>query len=805
MTDQAIWAWVQIPTLSTYLLEDEQLAQTTMAHASALAALLPERAEWHLKIIWDRHRGTEYLASWEGVDSVRAPRADAYLALGAHRIDRNAEVGYFRRRVVLLGVRWPETRPTGQHGLPRDLNPEPDPRHALQRAHKRLAEVEQAIGRWHRQMEASVLHAHPASASRIAWSYARELRRDIGLTLPEQQLLSGGALVSIAEGRMDPTRSEDYVVVTDRATGESRYVSVLCSATNGFPVAELSLPGGEWLGMILNDVPDVDVSVRGVHYGPSGSVELLGQARDVVRSQRREAAAVGEDPLEAAEAEAALVARRQEAQRRLDVQITCHPRWVVSAESPAELEERVSQLTKTYVGTVELHRPRAIQDLLWMELLPGDQSRVPEFAQEQPMRTLVGGWPHGGSTVGDATGPYLGENLGASPGPVQAHLVSRQGEHRTQPTTIAVTGRSGEGKSTLVMMLLLGALTEGAWALLVDPKGDLSGIVAVARDVLGVDVQVMRVMDPRCSGMMDPMRTARSADEARRFTLDALLGALSPGDRARGENVLENAVDAVLQRPPETWSSPAVIGELIAASGGDLAARTAHELGETLRLRARQPSMRAVLGPAAPDSVALMTGRGLVYLDLSGLDLPRHSPDPERWSVPERCAMATFHVALAYASVQGQRIRELKKVVAIAELHLITSYPAGEALVSWVARTGRANQLYLLLDTHVAADLLRVQGLAEQIVMAFSFAASGQSEQDAQAELLRRAESGPRIRAALSSLATGECIIRDRRGNLAPLYVDRLSLPIARALSTTAGDDRPDLIDDPPGAMANEG
>ncbi|MCK2239984.1 MULTISPECIES: ATP-binding protein [unclassified Crossiella] len=796
VTEDAIWAWVQIPETSTYLLEEDELAQETMANSAALAALIPANTQWHLKVVWDRHRGQDYLAGWEGIDSVRAPLTQDYLELGAHRIDLNAEAGFFRRRIVLLGVAWKEEgRAAEQPGLRRRWARERGMRESLRLATRRLEMVRPEIMRWLNQAEASILRARAASASRIAWACAREMRRTIGLDLPESQLLTGGALVTLLNGQMDPTVGEDFVAVTDKVTQQTRYVSVLTAATNGFPVGELSLPGGEWLGSILTSVADVDASVRGIHYGHSGSVELLDAGRGLVRSQIREASAVGSAPLEALEAEQALEARRHEVQRRLDVQVTTHPRWVVSADTPGELSDRVTELRQHYAGTVELHRPHSIQDLLWQELMPGDVLRVPEFGQDQPMRTLAGSWFHGGSAVGDATGPYVAANLGSSPSPVQVHVVSRSQAHSTQPTTIAVTGRSGSGKSTLVLLLVMGALAEGAWVFLVDPKGDLAGVRSVAADLLGVTVQVVHVMDPGSSGMMDPMRFAPGIDEARRLTLDALLGALHPLDRSRGETVLEHAVDAVLQRPRGSWSAPAVIGELIATAGEHSAAATAREIGEVLRLRALQPSMRAVLGPASSESVPLMTSRGLVYLDMSGLGLPQHSPDPSRWSVAERCAMATYHTALAYASLQGRHVRELKKLLAVTELHLITAYPEGEALVRWVSRTGRANQLWMVLDSQAAVDMARVEGLLEQVVMTFAFAASGAAEQDAQAKLLRRNESGPSMRAALAELATGECIFRDRRGNLAPLQIDRLTRWVADGLSTTAGDDRADLLD----------
>jgi len=218
----------------------------------------------------------------------------------------------------------------------------------------------------------------------------------------------------------------------------------------------------------------------------------------------------------------------------------------------------------------------------------------------------------------------------------------------------------------------------------------------------------------------------------------------------------------------------------------------ARELGNTLLLRARQAHLRAVLGPLSTNAQPMLTGRGLVYLSLAGLELPRHNPDPEKWTVAERCSITTFRVSLSYALQQSRRVRQLKKLVALTELHLITGYPEGKAFVEWIARTGRALQVFQLLDTQAAADLADVTALQEQLVMSFAFQATGRAEQDAQAILLGRPEPGPRLRHAQATLSTGQCVMRDRYGRLSLVEFDRLTGWIAQSLATDAGEDSVD-------------
>lgn len=787
VTDTGVWAWVEIPATATYLLEEQELVDATLATSTALAATLPPDTEFHIKIVWRPTSGAEYARSWADIDSVRAPLADQYIALGGERIDANAAAGRFRQRVVLLGVRWPDRSPTDRSRqvtrILRSASAE------LRDAGQRCDAVRPAIDRWMQQVAEPPLRGRPASAGTIAWAYARELRRGVDLDVPDDDTLSGGRLVSLMDGQVDPTRSDNYVVVTDARTGTAHYVAVLTTAVNGFPPSELEIPGGEWL-QVLADLDGVEASLRGVNHGQAGSVTLLDSARKLITSQERESTAHGgQPPTEVLEADQALRARRHEVTRRLDVEITTHPRWVVDAATEEELTQRVDALRRHYAGTLSLHVVPYTQDLLWQELLPGDTVRVTEFAQLQPMRTLAGSWFHGGSVVGDTTGPYIGANLGSTPDPVRFHLTSRSATDKRMPTSVAFTGQSGSGKSTAVMLTVLGVLAEAAWCLLVDGKGDLGGIVEAAHGLLGVPVQVIDVTSPQASGSMDPMRFAPDADEARSKTLDVLLGALHPDDRRRAETVVEQAIDAVLTRPRESWSSPQVVSELVVTEGDTTAARTAREIGEILRTRSHAAEMRVVLGALAPDAQPMLFGRGLVYVDLSGLPLPRHSLDPVQWSPSERCAMAVFRLVFAYALLQSRHARSLKKLVALTELHLITRYPEGRAYVEWTARTGRALQTAVALDTQDADGLAAVPGLVEQLVTSFAFRAEGEVEQAAQAALARRPNPGPVLRAALAHLDVGQAIMRDRHNRLAPVQFDLLSEWLRDTLATDAAED----------------
>src|SRR6478735_5072138 len=97
VTSDAVWAWVLVPIASTFLAEEDDLDQATVATARALAMVLPAGVDYHLKVLPAPHTGAAYRRSWAGFDSVRSPAAEDYIDLGAHRIDLSAATGRYRR------------------------------------------------------------------------------------------------------------------------------------------------------------------------------------------------------------------------------------------------------------------------------------------------------------------------------------------------------------------------------------------------------------------------------------------------------------------------------------------------------------------------------------------------------------------------------------------------------------------------------------------------------------------------------------------------------------------------------------
>lgn len=85
----------------------------------------------------------------------------------------------------------------------------------------------------------------------------------------------------------------------------------------------------------------------------------------------------------------------------------------VAAPAADELQRRVDALREQY-GQVQLHRPRGLQEALWLEHLPrADQGRVRDYTAQMTVEQFGALMPIGTQHVGSDPGIYLGISGGA--------------------------------------------------------------------------------------------------------------------------------------------------------------------------------------------------------------------------------------------------------------------------------------------------------------------------------------------------------------------------------------------------------
>lgn len=795
-----VWAWVTIPTRSTDEENTDTIHRLTIDGASELRRLIPADTQFQFKIQWGRWSAEEYRrAEVErlGGEDRLTPGQRAYVELGAARIEQNA----YPRRQVLLGIALKvakgtelpaalrkSTRSAGGEGAELE-----DAQLALHRAYD-------SARAWHARMATTTFAAHASTVTELAWALRRDIRRTGGW-LPTGPLAQAGSVARLAGGaHADPGPRHMTIATDDGPT----LVRCLVPSVDGFPSADLELPGGEWLRelTLVDDIDDtspavpVEVSIRGRSLAPTAAAKLLTEALSLTKEQGREASqgTAEEPPEEILEARAVLAERLKEVRQGTVGMVADNVTWILEAPTEDRLDRITSALIDRYGSHgITLWAPENVQHVLYKETVLGDRLRFRDCEQIRPWTTLVGGWFHGGSEVGDGVGPLLGGVIGSTPAPFRTRLTDAQLQN--EPVTSVFAGRSRAGKSTAVMLSLAAEVIYGAHGILTDYKGDLYGIVPMLR-AFGVEVTEVSTID-QASGSMDFFRFVTSPVEAASRAGDYLgqmlgLSGDRDGDRRVKSYIRRAAQGVAARKDPAERSTHAIITAL---AGGTVTNETAdgpvtvpdtfaREIGRDLLDLAADPLALPVAGAPDPSLRPLPAGPGLVYMRFNDLRMPSREKPRSAWSDGERLSVGLMQAGFAYAVYMAGRVKGIPKIVALTELHLISGYDFGKELIGWLARMGAALDCNLLLDTQAVAELAAVEGLLDQVSATYCFKVATDDEADAQAKLLGLAPE-PLIRARQRAWHPGQCEARDRHGRIAPVAWDYLSAEIATWLNTT--------------------
>ncbi|MFF0345270.1 ATP-binding protein [Kribbella sp. NPDC004875] len=782
VTERSAEAWFLISVANTDLATEAEQDAALDAAVSAAATILGDRLS-HLKVVWGRSTGQDYIDSVAGhyrlgdheawaqtradrIDEMRMP--ERYVALGVHLSDRDPRATAQVRGSISDALGTTSWRVSARE----------------------LAHLDERVRKLARQLGSTVWRAHTAPAEVISWLISREMHRG-AVAAPRRGLITGAALARLTSGRVVPYT--DHLRIYDTRGQIAAYTTVL--AMTDFP-EELETPGaGEWLRTLSeikaidDDGDEIDVtveaSVRFRVLTKKTARHLVDETRKSAKEQRRSAAkgTAEETADEIVETERVMREVKRDINRSGLTLVEDHPRLLVSADTREDLEAYVDAVIAHYADrgiTVAVGADE--QRDLWLESLPGDQLRVPDLGHVRESTAFFGSWFWGGASIGDATGPAIGYLTGSTPGLVRFDAAA--GSALGDATTTLFLGRSGRGKTTAAMLGGLDSAFAGAWVPLLDLKGDAAGVSAVAAEY-GVPTAVIEIT-AQFSGAADLLRVL-PVDDALLQAPSQLMLLLPPHLRGAAEAPVVAATRAEIQSPdPSSWG---VIQRLCNSEQ-----ETIRTVGFALRDLVETGLGSVVAGPPSGLS-SLTTNPGLWVVQMPGLTLPSPEAAPESWSPIERVGMACLRGCLAWmVRTTGRReFRGRSKVVIVPEVHLLTKTPDGASFLDYIARVGRALGASLVLDTQDPASILKLPGLVEQITTLFAFSLRSREQVDSLLELLGRPQTPPyqtlvrgiNTAANGKSIRHGHCIMRDRWDEVATVQIDIPSQQVAALLRTT--------------------
>nr|WP_024127446.1 ATP-binding protein [Streptomyces sp. F12]AHE40182.1 Hypothetical protein pFRL6_95 [Streptomyces sp. F12] len=785
-------AWFVLHSANTDLMPEPAQDLEQDAAALALAKTLAGY-DAHLKIVWSRLDGEAFRA--EARELFTAGDVEHFADLWAYRLDSLD----LPQRHLLLGVKIAERSSAGGASAKNAATNALGIR-TTELAKDELAQLDAVARRLERRLEATPWRATVAPVELLAWAISRESHRPQPAP-PNLPAITGASLVRLTQSRAIP--HHDHVELLDARGQTVAWTAVLAMPT--FP-EQLHTPGEqEWLrclSEITYSHPDTgdetlvcpEASVRFAVWRKGAAIKAVDKVRQAAKEQRRSAAegSAGETFVETQETELTMEALRQRMSRDSLTLLEDHPRLIVtSTESLEDLRARVDAVIAHYDGlSIDVITAEDEQRELWLECQIGDMLRVPDLGHVRETDALAASMFWGGSEAGDDTGPIAGLLTGTTPGVCRLDITA--GSARGDATTTLFVGRSGRGKTTSMMLATLTAAMRGAFALMLGFKGDEVGLYR-AGQYLGLDAHHV-TCGTDTPAVADLFRLLKRGDAALQVVSQMLI--MLP-ERMRGQGVETHLLRACNEVAEMDDAASWRVVDLLKTSTNELAAEAGRALEEVSRTQLGAP----LLGRPREGASPLRPEPGLWLVQVPGLTMPQVGTRPGDMTMNERVSLALMRGLIAYSLNTAARtdLRDLPKVISVPEVHVLTATDDGRRFLDYIARTGRALDTSLAIDTQDPRSLLGLDGVLEAITTVLGFELSTREQQDALAELLRL-PVGPASRALIHGVGKnahgeirhGHCIVRDRRDRVATMQWDAPSAELLRALSTNPKDQAAD-------------
>jgi len=802
---------LEIDTATTDMLSAEDVLEHIESVARTAGAAL-QGAQCHLRVLWGRITGDSYIdemmedgpyhvGDWQRWVTDRADSIDALAMPSRYVLLHITQAA--RRDEAVQAVKDTATDAFGltTYGLTdRELA-------------YRLGEAQ----RMARRLATDKFAARLAPAELIAWEVGRESKREVAGSPDRSGVIAGAPLAALTTGRVVPmTDHLRFYGADGTITAYGKVLPIL-----EFP-EELPVPGAEWLRAvssvkILEEVDEADdgepifdevdagveASVRFTIMPTRAARHDVSEARKSAKEQRISASksAAGDPGEDILDAEASMSGLESSLKRSQGVRLVrMHPRFVVSAASPEELNAKVDSLLTFYdeMG-ITVGDGADDQKDLWLESLPGDHVRINDLVHITDAELLFGSLFWGGSAVGPDEGPIQHWLTGSTPGFTRFD-VTRSSRER-DATTVALFGLSGRGKSLAGLLMMLDQTFMGSWGAILDFKGDMTGVVNVCEEY-GLP-HSRTVIDENASGALDLFGALADRDSAKEAVARQLQLLAPPnyGDIAEDATLAATTAVADTMETPSTWA--AIQWLLDQDNHHD---ERWMRLGRALSNLAGTTLGRPVAGPR-DSALGLPTDPGLWLVQMPGLTLPGMEKGQRDWDQTERLSMALMRsvITTTVAITGAQAMRSMPKTIMIPEVHNLLRVSDGASFLDTTARIGSANRTHLILDSQDVVGVASHEGLVEQLNTVYVFHLQSRAQQHAAAEVLQLPETAATY-GAIGALARssrkgvirkGHCIMRDNTGQAAQVQWQPPTAHVLDLLDTTAPQNRTGQTPDP--------
>ncbi|WP_243292833.1 ATP-binding protein [Bacillus sp. FJAT-47783] len=555
-------------------------------------------------------------------------------------------------------------------------------------------------------------------------------------------------------------------------------------------------PNFEWLYHLQKNLDFPIISSIRAHYKDNERIlKELSNKRLEYDDQKQEAAKAGV-PVDLS------VSRNEAGVMQLEeyFQKTGYPSYVtsyvfrVNAETEEILESRCGDLLdEMRKYGISLVAPYGEQPSLFMETLLGSKQINKDYKVETDPRMLAGMMFGATTAIGDNMGFPIGETEQKKDVFIYPELASKKLDGITtafNSISMLIAGATGFGKSVLMNLITMLSVLCGAYALVIDPKGDRK---KWKKGIPYIDKKYIRIWelgsDKRDKGTLDPFRTAPNIDQGK--TVAENIFAYLVGTNI-GEIKYSYISEAMLHasRQPEPCVGVAIdyLRELHANPPESMSKSRYAELDSlimVLETFLHQDFINLLIGHPGEKYETLSIDKPLQILMIENLDLPNAEKDPKSYSASEKISTAIMISITSFAQqfmFKNERARH--KVILQDEASVIDKNDQGRRLMDFIVRQGRYYNTTLLKGSQNASD--HGNDLAN-LGMKFSFALKTSEEAIKMLEYFNLPVTQRNIE-KLKNLPQGHCLFQDNFGRTDVLRVNVMFKQVLDAFDTSTSD-----------------
>lgn len=512
--------------------------------------------------------------------------------------------------------------------------------------------------------------------------YFRPHSRDI-LTLTE------------AEINKEPLR---HIEITQFYKGKE--VTTLQSYIVISEVPDLPFPGGEWLYELLSDTRfSLNVSFRFKVLEYKASMEEVRKKQKDLADQgdhiRSSANAV---PLEILESSEEAYTMEYDLKRKKFPLLYTTIIIGVSARDKETLQKRIEDV-RGHLGDIQTEVPAGDQWLLFNEVMLGGEQFASDYMQRLSPEHLAGAMIGATKRLGDDLGFYVGIT-GVLKKPVRISPWRASKENRAPNMTF--NGSQGGGKSFTADLITCKSAKCGAYAVIIDPKGDRTYWEYDLKSFEGQVKVTTFTADERDKGKLDPFNIMRygitkenyeeKMREAAALAIDICMFLLAADRKDPRTRLLLLNVNRVVNKQTPAMNkiiSEFRVMEKEAEAEDDLIKKNmCKDMADHLNSFKQMAYASLLFGDGDEEAVSLE--KQINVLQIQNLVFPREDTLPENYTFQEIVGYACLLAISGYIMTFIMGDRGKLKIFELDEVTVFNATPVGKNLVNKLQRMARA-------------------------------------------------------------------------------------------------------------------